>query len=110
MEFGLGLLGYHGCWDDAAFAEEHGFSTAGFVDSPLIGGDPYVCLGLAADRTQRIRLGTFLAIPGLRSPAVTAAGVGTVNRIAPGRTFIGIGSGMTGRQTFGLGPVAAARM
>jgi alkanesulfonate monooxygenase SsuD/methylene tetrahydromethanopterin reductase-like flavin-dependent oxidoreductase (luciferase family) len=110
MEFGLGLLGYHGCWDDAAFAEEHGFSTAGFVDSPLIGGDPYVCLGLAADRTERIRLGTFLAIPSLRSPAVTAAGVGTVNRIAPGRTFIGIATGYTGRQTFGLQAVSAERM
>jgi 5,10-methylenetetrahydromethanopterin reductase len=110
MEFGLGLLGYHGCWDDAAFAEEHGFSTAGFVDSPLIGGDPYVCLGLAADRTERIRLGTFLAIPGLRSPAVTAAGVGTVSRIAPGRTFIGIATGYTGRQTFGLQAVSTERM
>jgi 5,10-methylenetetrahydromethanopterin reductase len=110
MDFGLGLLGYHGCWEDAAFAEEHGFSTAGFVDSPLIGGDPYVCLGLAAERTERIRLGVFLAIPGLRPPAVTASAMGTVNRIAPGRTFIGVGSGYTGRQTFGLGPVAATRM
>jgi alkanesulfonate monooxygenase SsuD/methylene tetrahydromethanopterin reductase-like flavin-dependent oxidoreductase (luciferase family) len=110
MDFGLGLLGYHGCWDDAAFAEEHGFSTAGFVDSPLIGGDPYVCLGLAADRTERIRLGTFLAIPGLRSAAVTAAGMGTVNRIAPGRTFIGVATGYTGRQTFGLQAVSPQRV
>jgi 5,10-methylenetetrahydromethanopterin reductase len=36
--------------------------------------------------------------------------MGAVNRLAPGRTFIGIGSGYTGRQTFGLGPVAASRM
>jgi alkanesulfonate monooxygenase SsuD/methylene tetrahydromethanopterin reductase-like flavin-dependent oxidoreductase (luciferase family) len=110
MDLGLGLLGYHGCWDDVAFAEQHGFATAGFVDSPLIAGDPYVCLGLAAQATERIRLGTFLAIPGLRTAAVTAAAVGTVNRIAPGRTFIGMGTGYTGRQTFGLGPVAATKL
>ena len=36
MDFGVGLMGYHGCWDDAAFAEDHGFSSAGFVDSPLL--------------------------------------------------------------------------
>ena len=41
---------------------------------------------------------------------MTASAIGTVSRIAPGRTFIGIGSGYTGRQTFGLGPVAAGRM
>jgi alkanesulfonate monooxygenase SsuD/methylene tetrahydromethanopterin reductase-like flavin-dependent oxidoreductase (luciferase family) len=110
MDLGLGLLGYHGCWDDVAFAEAHGFATAGFVDSPLIAGDPYVCLGLAARATERIRLGTFLSIPGLRNAPVTAAGIATVNRIAPGRTFIGVGTGYTGRQTFGLGPVAATRM
>jgi alkanesulfonate monooxygenase SsuD/methylene tetrahydromethanopterin reductase-like flavin-dependent oxidoreductase (luciferase family) len=110
MDLGLGLLGYHGCWEDVAFAEQHGFATAGFVDSPLIAGDPYVCLGLAAQATERIRLGTFLAIPGLRNAAVTAAGIGTVNRIAPGRTFIGLGTGYTGRQTFGLGPVAATKL
>ena len=34
LELGLGVMGYHGCWDDVAFAEGHGFATAGFVDSP----------------------------------------------------------------------------
>ena len=38
VDFGLGLMGYEGSWDDARFAEEHGFSTVGFVDSPLLGG------------------------------------------------------------------------
>jgi 5,10-methylenetetrahydromethanopterin reductase len=110
MDLGLGVLGYHGCWDDVAFAEQHGFATAGFVDSPLIAGDPHVCLGLAAQATERIRLGTFLAIPGLRSAAVSAAAMATVNRIAPGRTFIGVGTGYTGRQTLGMRQVSAERL
>jgi alkanesulfonate monooxygenase SsuD/methylene tetrahydromethanopterin reductase-like flavin-dependent oxidoreductase (luciferase family) len=110
MEFGLGLMGYDGCWDDARFAEGHGFATAGFVDSPLLGGDPFVCMGLAAKATEKIRLGTFLAIPSNRNAATVAAGAATVNKLAPGRTFIGMGTGYTGRQTFGLGPVAASKL
>lgn len=110
MDFGLGLMGYNGCWDDVAFAEQHGFATAGFVDSPLLGGDPFVCMGLAAQATSKIRLGTFLAIPSNRNAAVIAAGMGTINKIAPGRCFIGLGTGYTGRATFGLGPVAAWKL
>jgi alkanesulfonate monooxygenase SsuD/methylene tetrahydromethanopterin reductase-like flavin-dependent oxidoreductase (luciferase family) len=91
MEFGLGLMGYHGCWADAAFAEAHGFSTAGFVDSPLLGGDPFACMALSAQATASMRIGILLAVPGNRSAAVTAAGVATVNRIAPGRPFLGLG-------------------
>lgn len=110
MEFGVGLLGYQGCWDDAAFAEEHGFSTAGFVDSPLIAGDPWVCLGLAAQATSTIRIGTFLTVPGMRTAAATASAIATVARVAPGRTFLGVGTGHTSRDTLGLGPIPARQM
>lgn len=107
MDFGIAFMNYHGCWDDAAFAEEHGFATAGFVDSPLLAADPFVCLGLAAQATSRIRLGTFLAIPSMRGAPTTASAIATVNRLAPGRVFLGIGSGYTGRDTFGLRAVPA---
>jgi alkanesulfonate monooxygenase SsuD/methylene tetrahydromethanopterin reductase-like flavin-dependent oxidoreductase (luciferase family) len=109
MDFGLGLMGYQGCWDDAAYAEQHGFATAGFVDSPLLGGDPFVCLGLAAQATRTMRLGTFLAIPSNRIAPTTASAIATVNRLAPGRAFLGIGTGYTGRNTFGLPPVSVSR-
>jgi 5,10-methylenetetrahydromethanopterin reductase len=110
LEFGLGLMGYHGCWDDVAFAEQHGFATAGFVDSPLLGGETFACMALAAAATQRIRLGPFLAVPSNRSAAVTAQGVATVNRLAPGRVFLALGTGYTSRNTFGLPPVPAAAL
>lgn len=109
MDFGLGLMGYDGCWEDAAFAEAHGFSSAGFVDSPLLGGDPFVCLGLAAKATDTMRLGTFLAVPSNRIAPTTASAIATVNRLAPGRAFLGIGTGYTARNTFGLPPVSASR-
>jgi 5,10-methylenetetrahydromethanopterin reductase len=109
MDFGIGLMGYEGCWDDAAYAEQHGFASAGFVDSPLLGGDPFVCLALAAKATSAMKLGTFLAIPSNRIAPTTAAAIATVNRLAPGRTFLGIGTGYTGRNTFGLPPVSVDR-
>ncbi len=105
MDFGLVLTSYYGCWEDAAYAEAHGFATAGFVDSPLLTADPLVCAGLAAERTSEIRLGPLLAIPGNRNAASLAAGMATVNRLAPGRTFIGLGTGHTGRALFGRKPV-----
>jgi len=85
LEFGLGVLGYHGCWDDVAFAERHGFATAGFVDSPLLGGETFAGMALAAAATERIRVGPFLAVPGNRRAAITAQGVATINRLAAGR-------------------------
>src|SRR5579863_6955187 len=89
VDFGLVLMGYHGCWDDVAFAEQHGFATAGFVDSPLLAGDPFVCMALAAQATKRMRVGTMLAIPELRRAPTNAAAIATVNAIAAGRTFLG---------------------
>jgi 5,10-methylenetetrahydromethanopterin reductase len=110
VDFGLGLMGYHGCWNDARFAERHGFSSAGFVDSPLLGGDPFACLALTAHSTESMRIGSFLAIPSNRGAATAANGIATINRLAPGRTFLGLGTGFTGRATFGLPPLPAARL
>lgn len=110
MDYGIGLLNYDGCWDDAAFAEQHGFTTAGFVDSPLLAGDSFVCLGIAARATTQIRLGTFLAVPSLRDATTMASGLTTVNRLAPGRVFMATGTGYTARDTFGLRPVAANKV
>lgn len=110
MDFGLGLMGYSGCWEDAAFAERHGFASAGFVDSPLLGGELFACLALAARETTSIRLGTFLAVPSNRIAPVAAQGIATINRLAPGRTFLGLGTGYTSRNTFGLPPLGAAAL
>jgi alkanesulfonate monooxygenase SsuD/methylene tetrahydromethanopterin reductase-like flavin-dependent oxidoreductase (luciferase family) len=108
MEFGLFLMGHHGCWEDAAFAEEHGFDSVGMVDSQLLAGETFACLALTAQATSRVRVGTFLAIPHNRSAAVTAQGVATINRLAPGRTYLAVGSGFTSRNVMGLPPVPAA--
>jgi alkanesulfonate monooxygenase SsuD/methylene tetrahydromethanopterin reductase-like flavin-dependent oxidoreductase (luciferase family) len=64
VDVGLVLMSYHGSWDDAAYAEANGFATVGFVDSPLLAGDPFVAMALTAERTSTLRTGITLAVPG----------------------------------------------
>jgi 5,10-methylenetetrahydromethanopterin reductase len=62
----------------------------------------------AAQQTQRIRLGTGLAIPGLRLAPVAAGGIATINKLAPGRVFFGTGTGNTAMRTLGQRPAKIA--
>lgn len=89
-------------------AEELGFSAAWIADSQMLWSDPYATLALAADRTTTIRLGTGVAVAATRPAPVTAAGIGTINRLAPGRTFLGIGTGNTATRIMGHPPMPIA--
>jgi len=86
-------------------AEELGYSHAWFADSQMIWSDVYACLALAATRTKGIQLGTGVSIVGTRTAPVTAAAIATINRIAPGRTFLGLGNGHTAWRLMGQKPV-----
>jgi alkanesulfonate monooxygenase SsuD/methylene tetrahydromethanopterin reductase-like flavin-dependent oxidoreductase (luciferase family) len=89
-------------------AEELGYSHAWLADSHMIWSDPYACLALAADRTSRIQLGTGVAVAATRPAPVTAASIATINRLAPGRTFLGIGTGNTAMRIMGHKPMPIA--
>jgi len=62
-------------------------------------------LALAAANTSRIRLGTGVAIAGTRIAPVTAHSIASINQIAPGRVFLGIGTGHTAMRVMGMDPV-----
>lgn len=85
-------------------AEALGYSHAWFADSQMLWSDCYASLALAAKNTTRIRLGTGVAVSGTRPPPVTASSIATINALAPGRTFLGIGSGNTAMRVMGLPP------
>ncbi|MGY8935138.1 MAG: LLM class flavin-dependent oxidoreductase [Alphaproteobacteria bacterium] len=85
-------------------AENLGYDFCWISDSPLIRSNPWAVMALAAHQTQTIRLGTGLAIPGLRLAPVAANGIATINRLAPGRTFLGVGTGNTAMRTMGQKP------
>lgn len=93
-----------------AHCERLGFDTAWVYDSPLLYNDPFITLARAAERTERIRLGIGLVVPGLRTPVATAAAVRSLAGLAPGRIAVAVGAGFTGRFTLGLGPVRLARL
>jgi len=85
-------------------AEELGYSHAWLADSQMIWSDCYATLALVADKTSVINIGTGVAISGTRPSAVNAAGIATINALAPGRTFFGVGAGNTAMRIMGLPP------
>ena len=89
-------------------AEELGYTHAWIADSQMIWSDPYAVLALVADRTSTINVGTGVAVAATRPAPVTAASIATINALAPGRTFLGIGTGNTAMRIMGHKPMRIA--
>ena len=102
MDYGIGIPSYIDAWREVQAAEAAGFTHAWFYDSQLIYSDVYATMALAAQNTSRIRLGTLVAIPSNRIAPVTASAIATINKLAPGRVILALGTGYTGRNTMGL--------
>lgn len=86
-------------------AENLGFDICWATDSPMLRSSPWVVLALAAQQTRTIRLGVGVAVPGLRLAPEMANGIASINALAPGRTFLGIGTGNTAMRTLGRTPM-----
>lgn len=86
-------------------AEELGYERAWLYDSPALYPDVWASLALAAARTDRIGLGPGVLVPHLRHPMTNAAAIAMLEHMAPGRVQVAIGSGFTGRMTFGQRPL-----
>ncbi len=108
MQLGVCLASQITDIDYAVLAEELGFDDLWFADSQMIWSDVYATMALAAARTTRIRIGTGVAVAGTRSAPVTAAAHATINAIAPGRVFCGIGTGNTAMRVMGHRPMPIA--
>src|SRR5262245_63052118 len=105
MEFGVFVATKIDDWQLIRFAEELGYRRAWVPDSQMIWSDCYATLALAAANTARIKLGTGVAIPGTRLAPVTAHAIASINRLAPGRVFLGIGTGHTAMRVMGMPPM-----
>ena len=92
-------------WEIFPFLEDLGYDTGWAPDSQMIWSDCYATLALAAAHTSRIRLGTGVAIAGTRLAPVTAHSIASINKLAPGRTFLGFGTGHTAMRIMGQNPV-----
>lgn len=106
MKFGIVFDSHVEKWDLIKEAEDLGYDKAWVPDSEMIWSDCYATLALAAVNTTRIHIGTGVSIPGTRIAPVTANAIGSINQLAPGRTFLGIGTGHTAMRLLGQPPVS----
>ena len=91
-------------------AEREGFDVASLSDSQSICREVFMCLTLAAVRTERIRIGCRVITPLTRHPALAACAAATLDEIAPARTFVGIGSGDSAVYNIGIKPASLAEL
>ena len=110
MEYAVALASELDSWRWVQRAEELGFSSAWFYETQLLNPDVFICMALAAEKTERIRLGTGVLVPSNRIEPVTANALASLNRLAPGRIDFGVGTGFTARRTMGLGAIPLARL
>ena len=108
MDIGVCIAADVSDLDYPLLAESLGYSHLWVADSQMLWSDVYATLALIADRTSTIRLGTGVAVAGSRPAAVTAAAHATINRLAPGRVFCGIGTGNTAMRIMGHRPIGIA--
>ncbi|HEV8717370.1 MAG TPA: LLM class flavin-dependent oxidoreductase [Candidatus Binatia bacterium] len=107
MDFGVCILAKPDlCAPQARLAEDCGFTHVWVGDTQMMAGDPYLCLGLIAQQTKRVKLGTGVAVVGTRIAPVTANSIATLNQLAPGRVILGIGTGNSAWRAMGMAPRA----
>jgi hypothetical protein len=90
------------------FVENLGYSSVWVADSQMLYSDVYMVLALAAQQTRTLRIGPGTAICGTRIAPVQVAAMATLNRLAPGRVMLGIGTGNTAMRTMGQRPMRMA--
>ncbi len=105
MKFGIMFDTHVDKWDLIRYAEELGYDAAWVPDSQMLWSDCYATMALAAVHTKRIRIGTGVAITGTRIAPVTAHSIASINQLAPGRIFLGIGTGHTAMRVMGQDPM-----
>jgi 5,10-methylenetetrahydromethanopterin reductase len=88
------------CVEYAQLAHELGYDRVWLYDSAGLYEDIWIWLARIADRTS-IDIGTAVIVPNLRHVLTTASAIATIERLAPGRLAVGIGTGATARFVLG---------
>ena len=110
MDFCIGTCAKIDQVDLVPLAEDLGITHFGVGEGPLLFSDPYQFLALAATQTSTIRLGTMVTNPLTRIAPVTANSMATLNALAPGRTFLGIGTANNALRSMGNRPATIAEL
>src|SRR5215472_12071785 len=105
MKFGVTVVPRISDWKLFVDLESMGYDCAWAADSQMLYSDAYATLALAAANTRKIRLGTGVSVAGVRLAPVTAHSIASINQLAPGRVFLGIGTGHTAMRVMGQHPM-----
>src|SRR5689334_915865 len=105
MEFGICIPAKIDETGIAPYAENLGYSHAWVTDTQMIYSDCWATLALVAQQTRSMRVGPGVAIAATRLAPVTANAIASIHRLAPGRTFLAIGTGNTAMRLLGQPPM-----
>ncbi len=105
MKFGVMIAPHVRDWQILKLAEDLGYDHGWVPDSQMIWSDCYAVLALAAANTSRIKLGSGVSIAPTRIAPVTAHSIATIAALAPGRVFLGMGTGHTAMRVMGMRPM-----
>jgi alkanesulfonate monooxygenase SsuD/methylene tetrahydromethanopterin reductase-like flavin-dependent oxidoreductase (luciferase family) len=104
MKFGAMIAPRVSDWRLAHEVEQLGYDAVWIADSHMLWSDCYAVMALAAEHTKRIEIGTGVTNPSTRLAPVTANAIATINQLAPGRTFLGIGTGFSSMAAMAAPP------
>jgi alkanesulfonate monooxygenase SsuD/methylene tetrahydromethanopterin reductase-like flavin-dependent oxidoreductase (luciferase family) len=106
MEFGI-AVGHISAVDFAQHGERLGFTRCWVPDTPLIRSNLFATMAAVALKTKTIKIGSGVAVCGMRLAVDAANGIASINVLAPGRTFAVIGAGNTAMRMLGQRPAGA---
>jgi probable F420-dependent oxidoreductase len=89
-------------------AERHGFEYGWTYDSHVLWQESIPLLALAAQATDKLRLGQMVTNPGTRDPTVLASAYATLHDVSDGRMVMGIGRGDSAVRYIGRQPMKVA--
>lgn len=101
MEISIGICPGPDAVRLARLAEELGFRRAWMYDSAALYEDIWITIANVVQATERLDVGTAVLVPNLRHVMTTASAIATIERMAPGRLMVGLGTGFTARMVLG---------
>ena len=91
-------------------ADEIGVEAIGMGDTQSLSHELWVRCTVAALNTTKAKVGPWVTNPVTRDVAVTASAIATLDDVAPGRTFLGIGPGESSVYNIGLEPASLEQL
>ena len=86
----------------AAAADQFRYDMIGIADTPNNAMDPWISATMVAEACEHARIALCVTNLVTRQPAVSAASIASLDRLAEGRCVLGIGAGHSGTRNLGV--------